>query len=55
MGKTMSNNEGEVSGNQTLKDNEKFGFYSDHDRKPLKDFSKGNNKIEILRSCVLPL
>lgn len=50
----IGDNEGEVSGDQTLKDNKKFGFYSDHDGKPLKDLSQGNNKIAILRSCFLP-
>lgn len=50
----IGDNEGEVSGDQTLKDNKKFGFYSNHDGKPLKGFSQGNNKIAILRSCFLP-
>ena len=30
----IGDNEGEVSGDQTLKDNKKFGFYSNHDGTP---------------------
>lgn len=44
---------GDISRDQTLKGNKKFGFYSDCSRKPLKDFSQGNNKIEVLRSYFL--